>query len=89
MPKPSIGKDLLKITYRIKPKGMPSKGSEMESEDTQEKPLEGDLASILRQAADLVDEGAYDEAMGLIDDASEMCGEMCNSEESGTAGMEE
>lgn len=73
----SIGKDITKI-YKIKPKSMGGSNKEMEMEDQQEKPLEGDLATILRQAADLVDEGAYDEAMGLIDDASEMCGEMCS-----------
>lgn len=81
--KMSIGKDIVKV-YKIKPKKMDkmSTKSMMEdsSEDENEKPLEGNLSDILRQAADLVDEGAYDEAMGLIDDASEMCGEMCGSE---------
>lgn len=78
MDKPSLAKDMLKITYKIKPKAMRSTAKE---EEEPEEDSGGDLAGKLRQAADLVDEGSYDEAMALIDEASEECGEMCGSEE--------
>lgn len=80
MAKPSLGKDLIKITYKIKPKGMSKMSEDEEPEDEMENEGEGDLAAKLREAADLVDEGSYDEAMGLIDEASEMCSEYCDSE---------
>lgn len=86
MAKSSLGNDLVKV-YRIKAKASKmSAKPEMDSEE--EKPIEGDLGTILRQAADLADEGAYDEAMGLIDDAQEMCSEMCGPE-SESGGEEE
>ena len=78
MDKPSIAKDMLKITYKIKPKSMRS--AEKEDEEPEEDGG-GDLAGKLRQAAELVDEGSYEEAMALIEEASEECGEMCGSEE--------
>lgn len=82
MAKPSIGKDFLKITYKIKPKGMSSSSEKEAPEDEMENDgeQEGDLATKLREAADLVDEGSYEEAMNLIEEAQEMCSDYCDSE---------
>lgn len=83
MAKPSIGKDFLKITYKIKPKGMGmgmGKESNKPMEDTEEGGSQEELSAKLREAADLVDEGSYDEAMSLIEEASDMCSEYCDTE---------
>lgn len=80
MAKPSIGKDFLKITYKIKPKGMSAGSEKEEPEDEIEDEGGGELSAKLREAADLVDEGSYDEAMDLIEEAHEMCSEYCGSE---------
>lgn len=81
--KPSLGKDLVKITYKIKPKGMSMSSGKSQPEDEMENDgeQEGALATKLRDAADLVDEGSYEEAMNLIEEASEMCSEHCGSED--------
>lgn len=83
MAKSSIGKDFVKITYKIKPKGMnmgmgKENGKPMDSEE--EGGSQEELSSKLREAADLVDEGSYEEAMSLIEEASDMCAECCDSE---------
>lgn len=79
MDKPSLAKDMLKITYKIKPKAMRS--TEKEEEEPEEEMGGGEISSKLREAADLVDEGSYEEAMGLIEEAADMCSEMHGSDE--------
>jgi hypothetical protein len=69
MEKPSIGKDMLKITYKIKPKSM--------REDKMEQPEEeSSPSSMLRQAADMIEEGNVEEAYDIIDEAVAMCKDM-------------
>lgn len=69
----SIGKDIVKI-YKIKPK----KSMKMEEEEVEmdEQEESGDPAQMLRDAADMIDEGNISEAYGVIDEAVEMCKEM-------------
>jgi hypothetical protein len=79
MKKSSLGKDLVKI-YRIKGKASkmeeePEMEMENETEDEQ------DPGSMLRQAADMIDEGNIEEAYGVIDEAVAMCKEMHGEEE--------
>lgn len=80
MAKPSIGKDFLKITYKIKPKGMSAKSEKEEPEDEMEDEGGGELSAKLREAADLVDEGMHEEALSLIEEAADMCAEYSGSE---------
>lgn len=79
MDKPSLAKDMLKITYKIKPKAL--RATEKEEEEPMEEGGGEELSSKLREAADLVDEGSYEEAMALIEEAGDMCSEMYGSEE--------
>lgn len=71
MDKKSLGKDIVKI-YKIKPK----KSMKMEEPEMEEKEESGDPAGMLREAADMIDEGNVAEAYGIIDEAVEMCKEM-------------
>jgi hypothetical protein len=75
MEKPSIGKDMLKITYKIKPKSMREEKMEEPEEE------ESSPSSMLRQAADMIDEGNIEEAYDVIDEAVAMCKDM-HSEDS-------
>lgn len=82
MEKPSLGKDLLKITYKIKPKGMMSEkeeGPETESESENEP----SPSEMLRQAADMIEEGNVEEAYDVIDEAVSMCQDMHGGGEDG------
>lgn len=81
MAKPGIGKDLLKITYRIKPKSSPMKEEEMDDMEETEETEGGDPGSMLREAADMIDEGEVEEAYKIIDEAVAMCKEMHGGEE--------
>ena len=74
MAKMSLGKDIVKI-YKIKPKGMSKPSKEVEEPEMEDEE-DGDPAEMLRQAADMIDEGNISEAYGVIDDAVEMCKEM-------------
>lgn len=75
MDKMSIGKDITKV-YKIKPKK--SMSSDMEEKSEME---EGsDPAAMLREAADMIDEGNIEDAYGIIDEAVEMCKEMHGSD---------
>jgi hypothetical protein len=73
MDKPSLGKDFLKITYKIKPKGM---ASEKEKEPEAESESESSPSDMLRQAADMIEEGNIQEAYDVIDEAVAMCQDM-------------
>lgn len=72
----SLGKDLVKI-YRIK-----GKASKMEEDPEMENESESeqDPGSMLRQAADMIDEGNVEEAYDVIHEAVEMCKEMHGSD---------
>jgi hypothetical protein len=73
MEKKSLGKDIVKI-YKIKPKSMKSMEKPEPEEEMEEQ--SDDPAEMLRQAADMIDEGNISEAYGVIDEAVEMCKEM-------------
>jgi hypothetical protein len=76
MAKSSLGKDLVKV-YRIK-----SKASKMAEEpEMEEETPEQDPSAMLREAADMIEEGNVEEAYGIIDEAVEMCKEMHGSDE--------
>lgn len=75
MAKMSLGKDIVKI-YKIKPKGMAKSSKEVEEPEMENEEEGGDPAEMLRQAADMIDEGNISEAYGVIDEAVEMCKEM-------------
>lgn len=82
MAKNGIGKDLLKITYRIKPKSVSTpKEEEMDEMEETEETEGGDPGSMLREAADMIDQGDVEEAYKIIDEAVAMCKEMHGGEE--------
>ena len=74
MDKSSLGKDLMKV-YRIK-----GKSSKVEEEPEMGNEEEQDPSAMLRQAADMIDEGNIEEAYSVIDEAVEMCKEMHGSD---------
>lgn len=76
MDKMSIGKDIVKV-YKIKPKKGMSVGMDVEKPEMEEG---SDPAAMLREAADMIDEGNIEEAYGVIDEAVEMCKEMHGSD---------
>lgn len=78
MDKSSLGKDLVKV-YRIKAKASKKEEEPMMEEEDEEG--EQDPSSMLRQAADMIEEGNIEEAYGIIDEAVEMCKEMHGSGE--------
>lgn len=76
MDKMSIGKDIMKV-YKIKPKKSMSSDMEEEKPEMEEG---SDPAAMLREAADMIDEGNIEDAYGIIDEAVEMCKEMHGSD---------
>lgn len=78
MDKSSLGKDLVKV-YRIKSKASKKEDEPMMEEEDEE--TEQDPSSMLREAADMIDEGNVEEAYSIIDEAVEMCKEMHGSDE--------
>lgn len=74
--KMSIGKDIMKV-YKIKPKKSMSSDMEEEKPEMEEG---SDPAAMLREAADMIDEGNIEDAYGIIDEAVEMCKEMHGSD---------
>lgn len=83
MEKKSLGKDIMKV-YKVKPKKMMAIGIDIKSGKPEMENEEegGNPSEMLRQAADMIDEGNVEEAYGIIDEAVEMCKEMHGSEES-------
>jgi|688.fasta_scaffold1736161_2 hypothetical protein len=75
MDKKSLGSDITKI-YKIKPKGMSKPSKKVEEPEMEDEEEGGDPAEMLRQAADMIDEGNISEAYGVIDEAVEVCKEM-------------
>lgn len=79
MAKSMNGKDSVKI-FRIKAKSMKLPEKPMMEEEEDETEMEGDPSGMLREAADMIEEGDIEGAYEIIDQAVELCKEMHGSD---------